>query len=259
MHGFVDAHSHMIPSGDDGVRSAGEGVGLVLAAGERGTAVIYGTPHAITRYPVTESRRRDVARALAEMRAGLAGRVDLRLGWEIAPEEWFLAADPAELRMQGLAACLLELPLPHTHPRSLDLFVRCAEHVEAAGLTPIVAHPERCRLVVDDPAKVAGFRERGWIVQVNASSLLGEHGGAAHESGWRMVAGGQCDLVASDSHRADRPPFLDVAFGAVARRIGAARAVPMFTGAALGRVSLEEPGRGLVPAGPGPAPAVPGR
>src|SRR5207302_8440841 len=112
MPGFVDTHSHMVPSGDDGVRSVGEGVGLVAAAGERGTAVLYGTPHAIARYPVTGERRRAVLAARDETRRALAGRVELRVGWEIAPEEWFLAEDPCDLRMEGLDACLLEFPLP---------------------------------------------------------------------------------------------------------------------------------------------------
>ena len=47
MTGFVDTHSHMIPSGDDGVESVDEAVGLVAEAGHRGTAVQYATPHAM--------------------------------------------------------------------------------------------------------------------------------------------------------------------------------------------------------------------
>ena len=63
MRGFVDIHSHMVPSGDDGVRSVDEAVELVLEAGLRGTAVQYATPHAMDRHPFTDERRRRVTAA----------------------------------------------------------------------------------------------------------------------------------------------------------------------------------------------------
>ena len=42
---FVDVHSHVIPSGDDGVASVAEGLALCREAATRGTEVLYGTPH----------------------------------------------------------------------------------------------------------------------------------------------------------------------------------------------------------------------
>ena len=45
MSGFVDVHSHVVPSGDDGVQSVEEGLALCRAAAERGTAVLFATPH----------------------------------------------------------------------------------------------------------------------------------------------------------------------------------------------------------------------
>ena len=78
MRGFVDIHSHMVPSGDDGVRSVDEAVELVLEAGLRGTAVQYATPHAMDRHPFTDERRRRVTAAREQIRARLEGRVDFR-------------------------------------------------------------------------------------------------------------------------------------------------------------------------------------
>jgi protein-tyrosine phosphatase len=233
MRGFVDIHSHMVPSGDDGVRSVDEAVELVLEAGSRGTAVQYATPHAMDRHPFTDERRRRVTAAREQIRARLEGRVDFRVGWEISPERWLLAADPRMLSMEGLDACLLELPLPHTGPRNLDTFVACGDHIAAAGLVPIMGHPERCDLVHGDLDRVTELRGRGWLAQVNASSLLGRHGPDAQDAGWTLVESGRADIVASDGHRAKRPPWLDVAFAAVAGRIGREQALSLFTGAAL--------------------------
>lgn len=239
MAGFVDTHSHMVPSGDDGVRSVAEGVELVAEAGRRGTAVQYATPHATRRHPVTAKRRREVMRARDQIRKRLAGRVDFRIGWEISPEPWVLEADPATMPMEGLRACLLELPLPHTRPRSLNMFIACAEHIQAAGLTPIMGHPERCALVFGELGWVSRFRARGWLAQINASSLLGRHGGDEHDAGWTLLKTGQADLVGSDGHRARRPPYLDKAFAAVSRELGDDRALPLFNGAALEQLATE--------------------
>src|SRR3954469_25667755 len=85
VQGFVDIHSHMIPSGDDGVRSVDEAVELVLEAGARGTAVQYATPHAMDRHPFSDERRRRVTAAREQIRARLEGRVDFRGGLESRP------------------------------------------------------------------------------------------------------------------------------------------------------------------------------
>ena len=221
----------MVPSGDDGVESVEEAVGLVAEAGHRGTAVQYATPHAMIRHPVTAQRRRGVLAARDRIRERLDGSVEFRLGWEITPEPWLLETDPQELSMEGLRACLMELPL--SRPRDFDLVIACAGHIERAGLTPILAHPERCALVIDEPHWVTRFRRRGWLIQVNASSLSGRHGTEPRDLGWALVEAGSADLVGSDGHRANRPPHLDGAFEAVSERIGRERALPLFTGAAL--------------------------
>ena len=54
------------------------------------------------------------------------------------------------------------------------------------------------------------------------------------DAGWTLVETGRADIVASDGHRANRPPWLDEAFAAVAARVGREQALPLFTGAALG-------------------------
>src|SRR3954447_25239066 len=111
----------MIPSGDDGVRSVDEAVELVLEAASRGTAVQYATPHAMDRHPFTDERRRRVTAAREQVRARLEDGVAFRVGGEMSPDPGLVEADPRLLSMEGLDACLLELPLPHTGPRDLDM------------------------------------------------------------------------------------------------------------------------------------------
>ena len=53
---FVDVHSHVVPSGDDGARSIEEGLDLCRAAVAAGTSVLFATPHVWPMLPLTLER-----------------------------------------------------------------------------------------------------------------------------------------------------------------------------------------------------------
>ena len=233
MSGFVDVHSHVVPSGDDGARSVDAGLDLCLEAARHGTRVLYATPHVWPSLPLTRPREEAVREAHAEMAPVVATHgLDLRLGWELTPTDRLLEEDPGRYRLGDLPAVLMEVPFLG----SLALAERLGEHVAASGLTPIIAHPERAEGVREEMRAVSGFRERGWLVQVNTTSLLGAHGLEQEEAAWRLVRGGLADLVASDGHRMSRPPFLDEAHRLVRARLGEG-ADALFDGSALAALS----------------------
>jgi protein-tyrosine phosphatase len=226
---FVDVHSHVVPSGDDGARSEEEGLDLCRGAAEAGTGVLYATPHVWPMLPLTPEREEAVRAAHAEMvpkaaRIGLA----LELGFELTPTAVLLDEDPHRYRLGSLPAVLMEVPFHG----SLSLAESLAEHIQASGLTPVIAHPERSEAVAVDPGLATGLHERGWLLQVNATSLLGSHGAEIEALAWDLLAEGLFDLVASDGHRSARPPQLGEAFRAVQARLGE-RAVALFDGRAL--------------------------
>ncbi|HEX2045212.1 MAG TPA: CpsB/CapC family capsule biosynthesis tyrosine phosphatase [Gaiellaceae bacterium] len=229
VRGFVDVHSHVVPSGDDGVHSLADGLALCREAARRGTAVLFATPHVWPELPLLPAREEEVRAAHAEL-APLAAEegVDLRLGWELTPAPGLLDEDMARYRLGDLPAVLMEVPFHG----SLALADALAEHVEACGLTPVIAHPERAEAVAEDPGAAERLRGNGRLLQLNATSLLGYHGPEIEASAWRLVDAGLADLVASDGHRAARPPFLDEAFELVRARVGG-RATSLFDGRAL--------------------------
>jgi protein-tyrosine phosphatase len=227
---FVDVHSHVVPSGDDGVQSQEEGLELCRLAAERGTAILFATPHVWPMLPLTEEREAAVRATHPEMAARAAeSGLDLRLGFELTPTPGLLDDDPRRYRLGGLEAVLMELPFHG----SLTLAERLAEHIEAEGLRPVIAHPERSERVLEAPGTAAGLHERGWLLQVNSTSLLGYHGPEIEATAWELVDRGFVDLVGSDGHRAARPPFLDEAFRRVRERVGE-RGDALFDGRALG-------------------------
>lgn len=227
---FVDVHSHVLPSGDDGVASVEEGLALCREAARRGTSVLYATPHVWPFEGLSAAREHSVRAVLAEMApAAEAFGLALRLGFELTPARALLDELPGRYRLGDLSAVLMEVPFTG----SLDLTLRLAEHISAAGLTPVVAHPERSEAILERSERVEKFLGRGWLLQANATSLLGYHGRACETAGWRLVEEGAIDLVASDGHRAARPPFLDGAYEAACARMGEEAARPLFDGSAL--------------------------
>jgi protein-tyrosine phosphatase len=224
---FVDCHSHVVPSGDDGAATVEDGLALCHTAAQHGTGVLFGTPHVWPHFTLTTEREQEVRKAFEQMRRH--ADVDLRLGFELTPSRALLTEDPERYVLEGTDRVLMEVPF--TGPA--DLVFGLAAHVESAGLRPVIAHPERTEAVLDDPAVADELAARGWTVQVNATSLTGRHGPEIEELGWLFVDTGVAKVVASDGHRTTRPAHLDEAYRLVRSRIGE-RAVSLFDGSALG-------------------------
>ena len=231
---FVDLHSHVVPSGDDGAGGVGEGAALCRDAARHGTRLLYATPHVWPHLPLTVEREAQVRDAYERTRA--AAGLELRLGWELTPTAALLDEDPNRYRLEATDAVLMEVPFVG----SARLLVALAELTESASLQPVIAHPERTEAVLDRPVLAEELAERGWLLQVNASSLLGRHGDDAADVAWDLLARGVATIVASDGHRPTRSARLDEAHELAARRLGAERALPLFDGTALGLAEPEK-------------------
>jgi protein-tyrosine phosphatase len=225
---FVDCHSHVVPSGDDGVHNVAEGLALCAEAACRGTAVLFATPHVWPHLTQTHARETEVRDAFETMRA--AAPLELRLGWELTPTTALLDEDPHRYVLEGTDRVLVEVEF--VGPVGLLLAVLGV--IESAGLQPLVAHPERTEAVLERPAIADDLAHRGCLLQVNATSLLGRHGEDAADLGWNLLERGVATIVASDGHRLTRPPYLDEAYALAVRRLGEERALPMFDGTSLG-------------------------
>jgi protein-tyrosine phosphatase len=225
---FVDCHSHVVPSGDDGAATIEDGIALCREAARHGTRILFATPHVWPELQLPAGREAEVREAYERIRpsAGL----ELRLGFELTPDPRLLDEDPRRFVLEGTDAVLMEVPFVGP----ADLLVALAEQTEAVGLRPVIAHPERTEAVLDRPLLADELAERGWLLQVNATSLLGRHGEDPADLGWDLLERDIAAIVASDGHRPTRPPHLDEAYELAVRRLGAERALSLFDGSALG-------------------------
>jgi protein-tyrosine phosphatase len=232
--GFVDVHTHMVPSGDDGPLTIAEALPLCREAARRGTTILYGTPHVNDELPLTVRRETIVRSGARELTDLLhAEGLEIRVGFEVHPGIELDGKDPARYRLDHYDAVLVECPLEAGDGRGVDRIFTAAEQIEAAGLLPILAHPERSPALLADASAISAAARRGWLSQVTAASLLGRHGDIVGRFAWSLLERAEAQIVASDGHRPDRPPFLDEVLAAISSRFGDRRAAQLLDGSAL--------------------------
>ena len=196
-------HFHLLPGIDDGPRDEAEAINLARLAVEDGTGRVVVTPH--VRLADVES----LARATEGLQAALRGaRIDLEVqaGGEVAPDD-VAALEDEQLELlahgpPGERWLLLEAPL-FSGTRDLD---SAAEELRERGFGVLVGHPERSRGTPD--SVIRGQVARGAVLQLNASSLTGCHGGEARRRGLALARSGLPFVLASDAHSPARPPQL---------------------------------------------------
>ena len=213
----AELHFHLLPGIDDGPVTLEDSVRLARLAVADGTGVVTVTPH--VRDLLRSGLLGQLDRRVAAVQAALdAAGVPLavRTGAELAQEDVpFLVDDELDAIAQGPADArwvLIEAPLFGDG----EEFVRAAAAVRARGFETLIGHPERSPSFMRIDGAVDGELEAGAALQVNASSLTGEHGVQAQRWGVELLRSGRASVVASDAHRSTRPPRLGEAVAVLA-------------------------------------------
>ncbi len=218
---MVDIHSHILPGIDDGAKDLEESLELCRIAVEDGIRTIVATPHVMEfRYPNT---RDTIEGPFALLAATLAReRIPLRL---VPGAEVHVAADLVpRLRdgdlltyNDGRKYMLLEFPFQEVISGTEEIVYR----LRLAGITPVIAHPERIGFFMDDLERLHRLIRLGALGQVTGGSLTGSFGERSERAGWKMVERRLVHAVASDGHDArHRRPALREAVASLARRVG---------------------------------------
>jgi protein-tyrosine phosphatase len=211
----VDIHSHPLPGIDDGSTSYQDSLGMLCVAARYGTRLMIATPH---RYwggrentpALLRKLTADVQLELSRRKAGQ--RIALLPGQEIPlrPEtaEELQAGKVLSLADAG-KYCLVEPPFDHLPSWTADALAR----IVAAGIRPVLAHPERNAVIQRDPELVREFVAAGALLQLTAMSIEGENGRRAFSACTWILEQGMAGLVSSDSHSPTwRPPTLRGAY-----------------------------------------------
>lgn len=193
--GMTDWHSHILPGVDDGIKTMDESLATLAAFEAEGISKVWLTPHIMEDCPNSTERLRQ---RFTELKEAYTGPIELRLAAENMLDSLF------EERLE--AGDLLPIGEDKDHllvetsyvnpPYGMEAMI---EGIFAAGLTPVLAHPERYRYMDEDD--YIKWKERGVLFQTNFISIVGGYGETARSKCEWMLREGMIDLTGSDVHR----------------------------------------------------------
>ena len=256
---MLDLHHHLLPAIDDGATDLAMALDMARMAAADGITTVACTPHI---YPGLYDNTRDgIVAAIAALQAQLDQEgIALRLveGADVHLDLGLLEGIRGG-RIPTLAGSryLLLEPPHHVAPPNFEGVVF---ELMAAGIIPVITHPERLAWVEDHYDLFVRLARRGAWMQVTAGALTGRFGKRPRYWAERFVGEGHAMLLATDAHDPRRrPPLLAEGQEAAERLVGAELAR---------KLVVEHPGAILRNADPGtipgparipPRPGVPAR
>lgn len=195
---LADLHAHYVPGVDDGAPTLEDALTYLRREHDAGVVRVAATPHLPAAYAALPYRRRaeDAFLRLREAAGEELPGLELRLAWEVRLDGTTVDVDDEGLWLGPGGHVLVEYdrlslpedPLAPLHP------------LLGAGLTPVLAHPERYGGAARREGWAELLREAGVRLCLNAGSLVGSHGRIAAGLARELLAAGRADLVASDHH-----------------------------------------------------------
>ncbi len=206
MRGFIDLHCHWIADIDDGVRSPEDGIALLRGLHQAGFSTVVATPH--MRPGMFNNDRNALEKAFEAMTPVLAQARLLDAGRplpevHLSSEHFF--DDVVFQRLthgQGLPypggkTVLIELPTTafpaFLQARLFDL--------RRAGLTPVIAHPERYQPVWKDDSCLDPLFDAGALLLLDVCALVGKYGRASQKAAERLLEDDAYEAACSDAHK----------------------------------------------------------
>lgn len=197
---MIDIHSHIIPNVDDGARSVEETFNILKEAQGAGFTDVILTSHFLLNYYETNAQELIFWKEkLQEVLKKQGTKINLHSGMEIyitnQMEE--LLENKKILTLANSGYMLIELPLA-TNVKYFDYVVY---YLEAKGIKPIIAHPERYKCVQKDPDIVEEYIEKGCLIQCNYGSIVNLYGREAEKTIKTLLKKNQVHFLGSDVHR----------------------------------------------------------
>ncbi len=229
---MLDLHAHVLPGIDDGPRTLEDAVALARALADDGVEHVVATPHI---YPgVFDNTPDRIADAFERLRGAIADSdIGLTMTWaaevRICPEiiDWLERRRLPLLNgsLVGPSTVLIELPDGQIPVGTDRLLARLVDH----GITPLMAHPERNKAVMEQPNRLEALRRLGCRFQLTAGSIVGDFGSRARNTATQLLEAGWVDVVGSDAHNlSGRRPRMSAARAWIREHFGAERAEQLF-------------------------------
>jgi len=221
---MYDLHSHIVPNIDDGAKNMEMSLAMLRIATENGTKGIVATPHVIEGewLPAWDRILTECERL---QKAAQDASIDLRIfpGAEMAMYRDILdlLTGPGAYCINSGRYLLVELPAIHIPSFAEEFFFT----LQARGITPILAHPERHPELARKPEILAQWISTGVLSQMNGTSIMGLMGKRIMATAELLLINNMVHVIGSDAHSiGKRNTNLTSAVHKMTRLIGPERA-----------------------------------
>lgn len=205
---FIDIHSHLLPSVDDGTKSFDETLQLLIQMHSFGIKNLVLTPHIME--SVWENSSEFLKLRFNELTTFLKqsnfSQIQLQLAAEYMLDGKFNTLLKQE-RLLTLKDNFLLVEMSYLSP-PVNLYETIFD-IQIAGYKPILAHPERYRFLHNNFEEYRKLKNAGCYFQLNLLSLSNYYGNDVHQMAIKLLKEKLIDFAGSDTHHQRHLSFLD--------------------------------------------------
>ncbi len=216
---MIDFHCHILPGIDDGPESIDESIAMAAALHKAGFDKIYCTPHLMKGCYDTDNQT--VLSAVINLQKKLTEeniKIEVLPGREYYLDEFFVQHLKHPLPLGKTKYILIEIP-NYADERYVQ---ETCFRIKCSGYIPMIAHPERCRIIAQFTNKNKSFfnpgknkntggtskanglikylQEIGCAFQGNIGSLAGLYGKEVQQTAKSMKANNLFTHFGTDAH-----------------------------------------------------------
>jgi protein-tyrosine phosphatase len=210
---IVDIHNHILYGLDDGPQNQEETILLAKQAVETGINHVIATPHHKHMYKkhFYENDYRQIIKMVAHVNDLLKEHevplkvypgIEFHLHEKIRNDIEHNIDHFLTLNNTG-KYLLMELPCSYYPSHTEEVLYE----LQKQGFTPILAHPERNKILRRNPGKIFDMIQRGILVQITAGSVTGLHGSRLKNFSVHLLNHNLVHFVASDAHHHSNRKF----------------------------------------------------
>ena len=199
FYNWTDRHSHILPGVDDGIRTIEDSMNVLRYYEQLGVKEVWLTPHIMEDCPNEPYELKERFEELCEAYAKTDGgsRIKLHLAAENMIDSLFVKRlESGNLLTYGDKGD--ELLVETSYAQAPYRFKLILQDIRKAGLTPVLAHPERYRYM--DYDEYDTLHEQGVRFQLNITSLAGAYGPEPKNRAEYLLEEGYYNYQGSDLH-----------------------------------------------------------
>ena len=212
FEGWTDRHSHILPGVDDGIHSMENSLAVLNYYEQIGVDDVWLTPHIMEDCPNEPYELKERFEELCEAYAKTEGgsKIKLHLAAENMIDSLFVKRlESGNLLTYGDKGD--ELLVETSYAQAPYRFKLLLQDIRKAGLTPVLAHPERYTITQDDFSILERLVEMGVLMQCNTGSFIRQYGKHAEKLAVKLAKKRMIFALGSDIHRTRKRNEIELA------------------------------------------------